>query len=114
VEVILTTPLLGIMRGNKVNFTWYINDSRFQTLKQNMVEGGIANEASESNIPLDNNSDEDVSTNTAGEFIIDDSISGQYLVTKSIIKWSDKKWNYILTLSRPTSDKPKIINDINE
>lgn len=114
VEITLTTPLLGIMRGNKVNFVWYINDSRFQTLKQNIVEGGIANDVTESNIPLNDNTDEGESINTAGEFIIDDSISGQYLVTKSIIKWSDKKWNYILTLSRPTSDKPKLINDTNE
>jgi hypothetical protein len=78
-----------------------------------MVEGGVANQASESNISL-NSSTEEESINTAGEFIVDDSISGQYLVTKSIIKWSDKKWNYVLTLSRPTSDKPKLINDINE
>lgn len=113
VEITLTTPLLGIMRGNKVNFVCYMNDSRFQTLKQNMVEGGIVNEATESNIPLNDNSGEE-SINTAGEFIIDDSISGQYLVTKSIIKWRGKKWNYVLTLSRPTSDKPKLINDTDE
>jgi hypothetical protein len=110
IKVKLNSPLLGLMRGNRVNFNWYVNDARFQTLKENMVEGEVANTTNHTNVSLDEGDVE--STNTSGEFIIDESISGQYLIKECVITWKDSKWGYTLVLARPSKDKPKLINDI--
>jgi hypothetical protein len=111
IEVNLKTPLLGIMRGNKINFTWYINNSYQDTIKQNMQDNSQINVV-QTNPIIDDSSVESKSND--GSFEIDKSISGQYLITGCEIKFSNKKWQYKVTLSRPYSQKPKIINDNDE
>ena len=109
IEVSLTTPLLGLMRGNRVNFLWYVNDSSIESMHENLNSNGATEEA-QTNIPLDAGSEiEPLSQN--GEFILDKSISGQYLITECVIKYVGNEWIYKLTLSRPTSARPKIINE---
>lgn len=103
IQVTLKTPLLGLMRGNKVNFIWYINNSLLNNNIDNITKQyGDA----DTNIPIEDNS------NYYGgdEFIIDKMISGQYLITGCDIKYYDNNWHYVLTLNRPANQKPKFIN----
>lgn len=110
VEIDLRTPLLGIMRGNRVNFLWYINDSKTENLQKSLQNEGCVEPNPQTNIPIDNNTI-DESPNTDGEFILDKSISGQYLVTKCNMKFKEGLWTYTVTLARPTNTKPQLINE---
>lgn len=108
IEVNLKSPLLGVMRGNKINFTWYINDSHHDALSKGMKDSGIISEvqttpAINDTIPNENEGD--------GTFKIDKSISGQYLITGCEIKFQNHKWQYRVILSRPSDQKPKIMNN---
>lgn len=108
-EFEIKTPLLGIMRGNRVNFMWYINDSMTENVQGNLQETGSVDNNPESNIPLEENNIED--KNQDGSFVLDKTVSGQYLVTKCNMKYQDQQWKYVVTISRPTSTKPKLINE---
>lgn len=108
VRVVLRTPLLGILRGNKINFSWYINDSIIAAKQEVWKNEGLINDP-ETNIPMEG-SDPDNQSND-GEYILDKSISGQYMITGTEMEFSNMQWKYAVLLSRPSSQKPKIIND---
>lgn len=109
VEITLKTPLLGVMRGNHINLMIYINDSAAEGLQEKLGEQKLLNEGS-TNIPLDSaNHIEDKSPD--GSFKLDKSISGQYLVTGCKMRYNNYAWEYKVTLSRPTSMKPKILKE---
>ena len=110
IEISLKTPLLGVMRGNRVNFSWYINDSKFTNIQNVLSEADAIGVNPETNIPLPNEN----SGSTDGSFELDKSVSGQYLVTKCVMKYKDNRWNYVVTLARPSSAKPNIVNTNNE
>ena len=110
VEITLKTPLLGIMRGNRVNFLWYNNSGMTEDLHNSLKDEGVIQESPQTNIPLNDDPNiEDIEHD--GKFVLDKSISGQYLVTKCVMKFKDNAWQYLVTLSRPSSTKPKIIKD---
>lgn len=110
VEITLKTPLLGIMRGNRVNFLWYNNNGIVDDLHNKLKKEGTIYESPETNIPINEDSNiEDIEHD--GKFVIDKSVSGQYLVTKCVMKYKDNAWQYLVTLSRPSSAKPKIIKE---
>lgn len=113
IEVSLKTPLLGIMRGNRVNFTRYFNNDMVNNIQNTLKEENCINPSPETNIPIpqDSNLGEGYGD---GYFEIDRSVSGQYLITKCIMKFNDGEWKYEITLSRPNSMKPNIINEDNE
>lgn len=110
VEITLKTPLLGIMRGNHVNFFWYVNNSQVSNMQDVMKEQGVVQENPETSISTegDANTEEVID---AGKFEMDKSVSGQYLVTGCSMKFKDGEWHYVVTLSRPTMNKPKLINE---
>lgn len=110
IEIALKTPLLGLMRGNRVNLMWYMNDSSVQNLQKSLTEDGLLEENPGSDIPL-NSADSIEDKSQDGEFVLDKSISGQYLITGCKMKFYDKQWDYRLILSRSTYNKPKIINE---
>ena len=112
IEINVKTPLLGLLRGNKVNILWYVNDSKTENLRDELVDNNCIAENVETNIPLNETSREDKPS--SGGFVLDKSISGQYLITSCEINFSDKEWEYKLILNRPTIDKPKLIDDENE
>lgn len=114
IKIILNRPLLSITRGSKVDFIWYNISPMFESRYNKYVEAGIVNDKNniQTNIPLNDEipSDYKDSYNQAnGEFIIDKSISGQYLVLSNNISYENGNWNYVLTLSRPFKDKPDIL-----
>lgn len=110
IEVTLNTPLLGIMRGNHVNFFCYMNNGHVEDLQTVLKEKGATSENVETNIPFldDPNIEENIHD---GHFVLDKSVSGQYLVTKCSMRFKDGRWGYVVTLSRPAINKPKIINE---
>lgn len=105
----LKSPLLAIMRGHKVNFIRYVNNSLIENKLQNLEDAGLINRNVESNIPLSKY--EDNITSDAGKFIIDKTVSGQYLVTGVNIVYTNNMWDYKLTLAKPASTKTSIINE---
>lgn len=105
----LQSPLLGIMRGHKVNFIRYVNDDKIENKMKNLEEAGVIDRNVETNIPLNNY---ELPTNTDnGSFRIDRTASGQYLVIGVDITYSNKSWDYTLTLSKPASSRTNIVNN---
>ena len=105
IEVTLGSPLLGVMRGNRVNIFIYYNDSSVDYMKEGLDD--VTDTEASSNLPLP----KEERTNLDGQFILDKTLSGQYLITACNMKFSDMRWKYTLTLSRPTSSKENIIKD---
>lgn len=109
ITVSLKSPLLGIMRGHKVNFVRYVNDSKIEDKLKILEENGIINRNIESNIPLTDYEMTEDSGN--GRFVIDKTVSGQYLVLDVAITYTNDIWDYTLTLVKPASTKTSIINE---
>lgn len=119
IEIETSTPFLGIMRGDKVNFVWYVNNSNAEILTESLNEQGVTDQESASaasSIPLETTEipeGEEV-PDQGGTWTPDPSISGQYMVKGVTYKFQDQEWTYVLTLSRPYSEKPYIINQENQ
>ena len=108
VEITIDSPLLGLMRGNKVNLAWYNNDADVMTVQNIMNENGLITSEPTTNINMDDpgNTPE---YSQDGKFVLDKSISGQYLITGCKMKFHNHKWDYKVILRRPTIMKPKIL-----
>ncbi|MBR5296679.1 MAG: hypothetical protein IKU29_02275 [Parabacteroides sp.] len=107
IEVTTRTPLLGLMRGHRVNFQWYINDSVFDAKVDGLEKNGVISTPSPK-IPMYD--DNDLEPLSVGNFILDKSVSGQYLITSSSIRYYNNRWEHVLILNRPSKDKLKLIN----
>lgn len=110
IEVVMKYPLLGLMRGDKVNFTWYINDSMIEQKLSTLYQDGIIDDP-DTIISYDSDNSEENQNISGGLFTVDKNVSGQYLITSVSIEYSDNKWQYKLRLNRPASHKPKFINN---
>ena len=116
VVVKLQSPLLGLMRGHRVNFIHYINDDMTHDRLNNMQDVEVIDTNSiESNIPLNKY---DVSEDSgAGVFKVDRMMSAQYLILGVDVIYQNNAWEYTLTLTRPTNSNNKLVNkddDTNE
>ena len=109
IKVTLKSPLLGLMRGHKVNFIKYINDDYVENRMQILEDLGVVDRNVESNISL---SDYEVTSDfDNGMFRIDRTVSGQYLITAMDLTYENNSWKYILTLNRPADIVPSIIKE---
>lgn len=110
IVVTLQSPLLGLMRGHKVNFIRYVNNSLIENKLKSLEEKGLIDRNINSNIPLDEYDSMPGTSN--GRFRLDRSVSGQYLISEVNISYSkETSWEYKLTLVRSAIDKPKLINE---
>lgn len=109
IQVTLKSPLLGLMRGHKVNFIRYLNDDKVESKMKYLEENNIIDRNTESNIPL--NEYEMKTQGNDGNFRIDKTVSAQYLINSVNIVYTNNEWDYTLTLVRPACEKPNIIND---
>jgi hypothetical protein len=108
IEVTLDSPLLALTRGSKVNYIHYVNDDFVENKIKNLEDVGLVDRDVESNINLDNYS---VDTNdTNGQFRIDKTISGQYLIYGVEMSYNRQKWQYTLKLVKPASSKVSILS----
>jgi hypothetical protein len=64
----------------------------------------------ETNIPL---SDYEINSEdgTTGQFRIDKTVSGQYLILGVNVVYTNNAWDYTLTLAKPSSTNVSIINN---
>lgn len=115
IKVTLKTPLLGLLRGNKVNFLWYYNDDSVRNTVNTLKDEGMINDV-KTDVPIIESMPDEEAESLAndGAFIIDDSVSGQYLITGQEMKFENMEWSYILTLCRSSLTKPQIINSKDE
>lgn len=99
IVVNLSSPLLGLMRGHKVNFLWYDNNDLTSSLKTDI----------ESNLPVEQ------TEYSADSLSINKQVSGQYLIYKTKIMFDRYSgadaWKYQLTLIRPQSQINSYINE---
>ena len=109
VKVTLQAPQLGLMRGHKVNFIRYTNDSKLEGKMKALEDNGAVDRNIDSNIPLDQFEMED--NGYDGKFIVDRTASGQYLISAVNYIYTNKNWEFVLTLVRPKTDVPKILKE---
>ena len=112
IKITLNTPLLGLNRGDKMNFIWYVNDSaKYERLAElEDIKVIYPYEDIDINIPIPD-SKEGVENPDNGIPIVDRAISGQYLITGTELEYSDQRWKYNLILRRPADQKPKILRE---
>lgn len=109
IKVTLQAPLIGLMRGHKVNFIRYINDDKIENKMKTLENANVIDRKVESNISLDKyeiNGDE-----MDGNYRLDRTSSGQYLISGINIIYTNNAWDYILTLIRPKINIPKILKE---
>ena len=108
IKITLKSPVLGLMRGHKVNFIHYVNNDILENKIKILEANNVVDRNIESNISL---SDYEITAegDTAGRFKIDKTSSGQYLITSINIIYSNNEWKYILTLNRPANISPNIM-----
>jgi hypothetical protein len=112
VQVTMNHPLLGLMRGHKVNYVRYVNDDMLENKMKTLEENDVINRNQESNVPLKDYEIE--SDSKSGKYRIDKTASGQYLIIGVNILYSNNEWDYVLKLTRPSDTKVNIINEDNK
>lgn len=103
-EVELQAPVLGLMRGHRVNVQWYINDSNWTQKMESLADKDLLGDASSEILNEDN---------SPGNWVLDQSISGQYLIIGCDLSFTNNRWIYKLILTRPTTNKLSVLAQIN-
>ena len=108
IRVHLKEPVLGLMRGDKVNFLWFDNNSSISSKRESMEDIDVIQpvELDIDNIPNSN------PANKYGSFEQDMSVSGQYMIVGCSIVFENYEWQYILDLQRPASKTPHLLSDL--
>lgn len=105
IKVSMTTPVLGLMRGQRVNVVRYTNDDMLENKMTALEDAGVLNRNVESNIPLKQYELEE----SSGKFTVDKTASAQYYINGVSINYTNNEWSYILSLVRPGDIKPEIL-----
>lgn len=99
ITVFLEYPALGIQRGQKVNFAWYINNPVQGDYEDALAEaGGLNDDEVANDMDVDM---EDPYPSAYGKFRLDKAVSGEYLITAQVIRYFAGQWYNELTLCRP-------------
>lgn len=107
IKVTLQSPLLGLMRGHKVNFIRYINDDKLENKMKALEDNDALDRDIEANIPL---SDYEITEDSSnGKFRLDKTVSGQYLIKSVVFEFKNNEWNYAITLARPPQPQTNIL-----
>lgn len=104
IEVKLDSPLIGLMRGGKVNLTWYDTDAKLLDLKDSL---NMSDDDIESNIKLPSVGDKSA---TGPRFAVNKTISGQYYILNSVIKFENNLWSNTLQLVRPRENVMNLLD----
>lgn len=90
IEVTLSFPMLGIMRGSHVKFMWYDNNF-FQKQDIELLGGDMDSD----------DGDQSEELVEPDKLMINKQISGEYLVHKTILHYNKGQWKNTLILTRP-------------
>jgi hypothetical protein len=85
-------------------------ENRIKVLEKN----GFVNRNVESNIPLSKYDIPEEERLSNGNFILDRTVSAQYLISEVEISYSENEWKYILTLVKPASTNVSILAEVDE
>lgn len=111
VTVTMDTPVLALMRGHKVNFIHYVNNDNVEYRIQTLEETGfIDRKQLQTNINLDKYDISADSKLSTGNFIVDRTISAQYLIKGVQIIYTNHKWKYELTLVKNLDSRVSLID----
>ena len=88
----MDTPVLALMRGHKLNLIRYVNDDNVENRLKVLEEHGLVNRNIESNIPLENYELTEEEKLNGGNFIVDRTVSAQYLINAIDIVYENNKW----------------------
>jgi hypothetical protein len=113
IDVTLRSPLLGLMRGHKVNFIRYVVDDGLEAKMQSLENMGIVDRYIESNIPLDDYEITVTEGEESGSYKLDRTVSGQYLIYGTTIEFNGGEWEYKLKLVKPASSKASVLTTDN-
>lgn len=111
VEVELKTPLLALMRGNKVNLLIYHNNAAMEERADGLAETGAVDANAVMQTQYEDENDVKSQPVDDGNYVMDKAVSGQYMISASNIKYSNNQWKYFITLSRPASNKTQLLNE---
>ena len=106
IRVTLNEPVLGLMRGDKVNFLWFDNDSAQASKKEYFENAGMLQDVEPGIDSIPNTNPVD----RYGSFEQDMSVSGQYMIVGCSIIYDNQSWQYVLDLQRPTSKTPHLLD----
>ena len=107
IKVTLQSPLLGLMRGHKVNFIRYVDDDKVEYKMKTLEDNDALDREVDANIPL---SDYEITEDGSnGKFRIDKTVSGQYLITSTVFEFKNNEWNYGIMLARPPQQQINIL-----
>ena len=107
IKVTLQSPLLGLMRGHKVNFIRYIDDDKVEHKMTTLEDNDVLDREVDANIPLSEYEITEDGSN--GKFRIDKTVSGQYLITSAVFEFKNNEWNYGIMLARPPQQQINIL-----
>ena len=111
IKITMPTPVIALMRGHKANFLRYVNNDIIENKLKVLEEAGLVDRNKESNIPLSKYDITDDEATTNGNFRLDRTVSGQYLINGVEIIYSGNRWEYILTMIKPASTRVSITNE---
>lgn len=103
IKVILNYPALGIQRGQRVAFAWYINNPMQNDYEEAFEDAGGLNDDQISS-EMDISNDDELYPATYGKYRLDKAVSGQYLITAQNIIYYKGEWYNELILCRPEID----------
>ena len=105
IRVTLSEPILGLMRGDKVNFMWFDNDAITASKRESLEDIDVIQDVPQDIQRIGTNNPSD----RYGSFEQDMSVSGQYMIVACSIIYEDNKWKYVLDLQRPASKTPHLL-----
>lgn len=105
IRVALSEPILGLMRGDKVNFMWFDNDTVTASKRESLEDIDVIQDVPQDIQSIGTNNPSD----RYGSFEQDMSVSGQYMIVACSIIYEDNKWKYVLDLQRPASKTPHLL-----
>jgi hypothetical protein len=95
IEVTLQSPMLGLMRGGKVNLHWFDTDAKLLDTKRAL---NLDDKEITTNIPLPEIENED---KAGPKFQLNKTISGQYYILNNVLRFEKGNWSNTLQLVRP-------------
>lgn len=108
-QVDLDSPLLGIQRGNRINFACYYDNDNIVYPIISLEENGLLNDV-KTNVPIEEISP-DANPLDQDTFKLNKAVSGQYLIIGNIYKYSNRRWTQTCILTRPADQNPKMLKD---
>lgn len=119
IEVTLTSPVLGLSRGDQCKFVWVDNDPQNKNWQDVLAQAGVvAGDAGD--IQTDDMTwlrgwaSSVKSSSLDSDSNVNLQVSGQYLIVGIFMEYANNGWEYKLQLARPATRQPQIMVDLSQ